>query len=372
MKTFLKFGLVILLLIGCGYYLANQIKTEVSVAPVTRGTAVNAVSSNVTVLSAVAIVEKSLESGRVVEAIFIPGSGSLQVEKGDVLCQLDTEMLDFEINKTKNQLTAAKKRIAAGSSYEYDLENALQDFEHNKKLNEMKQFPDSELKKQERHIEKLKRLIEVEKIDREADLAHHQESLTQLLTRREQTTIRASISGVISESYALVGNYIYAGNAVAKIISARNLIQLSISEEDYPGIDLGQKASIKFLGIADRTFEGTITNLVATANSATKRRVAFVTLDSTPANLLVAGMTGEANITKDIREDTLTIPRRAVFGNYVYVFDELKSEVNIHEVKTGFRDLHTVEILEGVEEGDLVVVKDLHSLNDGARVKLKK
>lgn len=370
MKLILKLGLILLILIGAGFFISEKTKPEVMIEAVEKGTATHEISANVTVLPSVEIIEKSLEQGRVVESIFIPGSGSLSVEKGDVLCRLDTETLDYEINKTKNQLSAAQKRIATGSAYELDLENAVQDYEHNKKLNEMQQFPDSELKKQERHIEKLKRMIEVENIDRETNLKHQEENLTQLLARREKMTIRASITGVISESYILTGNYVYPGNPVAKIISVTHLVQVSISEEDYPGIQLGQKASVKFLGIKNRTFSGTISNVVATANASTKRRLAFVTLDHTPADLLVPGMTGEAKIVKDRRDNTLLIPRKALVGKYVFVLNGNK--VELREVKSGYRGLNTVEILEGLDENDSIVVNNLQQLRDGDRVKLKK
>lgn len=362
---------IVIVVIIVGFFVSyNGLKTKVEVEPVTRGLAVDAVSANVTVLSSRENMEISLENGRVVESLFIPGSGAIEVTEGDIICRLDTEMLDFAIEKTRNQLDAATKRLAVGSAWELELGNAQQDYEHSKKLNEIDQFPSSELLKQERNLERLDRLVRTDAIDRKANLRHQEVHLAELQFRKERMTIRASFSGLMTEAYAYPGNYIYAGNSVAKIISKEKIIQLSISEEDFPGIQLDQDVVIRFLGIKGTSFHGKITNLVATANSQTKRRMVYVSLEDVDNNILVSGMTGEASITKASREDALIVPRRAVLGGHVFLVKG--SKIKIQEVSLGFRGLYKVEILAGLEEGDLLVVENLDDLRDGDRVSILK
>jgi len=365
LKILFIFGVVV-----AGWFVAtNSLRTAVAVAPVTRALAVDAVSANVTVLSSREAMEISLENGRVVEALFIPGSGAVEVAKGDIICRLDTEMLDFQIEKTKVHLDAARKRLAVGSAWELELGNARQDYQHSKRLNEIDQFPSSELLKQERNLERLDRLVKTDAIDREAQVRHQELHLQELQYRKARMTIRASFSGLMTEAYAFPGNYIYAGNRIAKIISKEKIIQLSISEEDFPGVQLQQAVVIQFLGIKGKSFHGTITSLVATANPETKRRQVYVTLDAMDDTRLVAGMTGEASITKASRGHALIVPRRAVLGNFVFLVEN--GTINVQTVKIGFRGLYRVEILEGLEEGDLVVVENLQDLRDGDPVSIR-
>lgn len=369
MKLRAKVYTLIAIIIAGFIVIYNGMKTAVQVEPVTQGLAVDAVSANVTVLASRENLEISLENGRVVESLFIPGSGAIEVTKGDIICRLDTEMLDFEIEKTQNQLDAATKHLAVGSAWELELGNAQQDYEHNKKLNAIDQFPASELLKQERNLERLDRLVRTEAIDRKANLRHQEVHLAELKFRKARMTIRASFSGLMTEAYVFPGNYIYAGNPVAKIISKEKIIQLSISEEDFPGIALHQDVVIRFLGIKSITFHGKITNLVATTNPQTKRRMVYVSLGDVDDHLLVSGMTGEASITKASRENALIVPRRAVLGGHV--FKVKGNRIRTQEVTLGFRGLYKVEILEGLEEGDLVVVENLEHLRNGDRVSIQ-
>jgi multidrug efflux pump subunit AcrA (membrane-fusion protein) len=126
---------------------------------------------------------------------------------------------------------------------------------------------------------------------------------------------------------------------------------------------------IQFLGIKGKSFHGTITSLVATANPETKRRQVYVTLDAMDDTRLVAGMTGEASITKASRDHALIVPRRAVLGNFVFLVES--GTINVQTVKIGFRGLYRVEILEGLEEGNLVVVENLQDLRDGDPISIR-
>lgn len=366
MKLFAKIGFVLLLILGGAYFVYQNAVPEVTVQQVTRGTAVDTVSANVTVLSAAEIQIKSLESGYVIDNAFVPGTGALEVKKGDILCRLDTEMLDFEINKTKNWLNAAQDKLGIGSPQELDLENLEQDYAHNKKLFEIEQYPESELKKQARVIERLRRQIETQRIDLQTDLNFRKEHLAELELRKSRMTIASPVDGLLTEAYAFSGSYIYGGSPVGKIISPGVIIQISISEEDFPGVMLGQAVSVKFLGMREKTFYGKITNLVATADPNTRRRNAFVSLEDAPPGLLVAGMTGEASVTKAEREDTLIIPQRALLGRFVFVAEG--EQVATREVKVGYKGLRLTEILEGLEEGDSVIVDNLEELRAGDRI----
>src|SRR5262249_52029128 len=97
-------------------------------------------------------------------------------------------------------------------------------------------------------------------------------------------------------------------------------------------------------------------------------RVLF-TLDQPNGNLL-PGMTGEMNIITGQRENALLVPSRAV-RNQTQVLVVKDGRVEQREVKTGFRSIERAEILEGLEEGDLVILSDQDLFRPGTRVQTR-
>jgi len=84
---------------------------------------------------------------------------------------------------------------------------------------------------------------------------------------------------------------------------------------------------------------------------------------------LTPRLTGEANIIVAERENTLIIPSRALLGDRVYAVKNGK--VDIRLVLKGYQGLHNVEVLEGLEEGELVIVEDLDRFKQGNKVKVQ-
>ena len=61
------------------------------------------------------------------------------------------------------------------------------------------------------------------------------------------------------------------------------------------------------------------------------------------------------------------MPRKALIGNSVFVVKNGK--VEIREVTVGAKNLEMVEILQGVDAGELVVIETPHLLRDGQSIR---
>ena len=108
----------------------------------------------------------------------------------------------------------------------------------------------------------------------------------------------------------------------------------------------------------------TVSQVLPTANN--QRYTVTLTLDKAPPNLMT-GMTGEMNIIAGKRENALIIPSRAVLGDRVFVVRD--GVVKPRAVKIGFRNIERTEVLEGLKEGEQVVVADQDLLKPGQRVR---
>jgi multidrug efflux pump subunit AcrA (membrane-fusion protein) len=108
--------------------------------------------------------------------------------------------------------------------------------------------------------------------------------------------------------------------------------------------------------------------VVEIAPDATRERKAFlvkVAFDKATAQLR-SGLTAEVNIIAGERDNTLVAPADAVTGGKAWVVREGKAEQV--PVTTGISDLTTREILEGLAEGELLIVSDPAKLTSGQSV----
>ena len=77
-------------------------------------------------------------------------------------------------------------------------------------------------------------------------------------------------------------------------------------------------------------------------------------------------MTGQAVVIKAERANAITVPRRALMGNYVAVV--VADRVELRKVESGFVGLEVAEILSGVAVGEAVIVDRPHIYRDGESV----
>lgn len=74
-------------------------------------------------------------------------------------------------------------------------------------------------------------------------------------------------------------------------------------------------------------------------------------------SLLYGGMTADVTFVTDSAEDVLYVSKKAVFEenglSYVYKKDAGGNRVKI-QVETGFSDMASIEIVSGLEEGDII------------------
>jgi multidrug efflux pump subunit AcrA (membrane-fusion protein) len=124
------------------------------------------------------------------------------------------------------------------------------------------------------------------------------------------------------------------------------------------------KAAVKLYAYPDKELSATVSQVIPTANN--QRYTVNLDFDHPPDNLM-AGETGEMNIISGTRENALLIPTRALSGDKIWVVQD--DMVKPRTVKVGFRNLEQAEILEGLHEGEQVVVADQDLLRTGMSVR---
>lgn len=137
------------------------------------------------------------------------------------------------------------------------------------------------------------------------------------------------------------------------------VLAVSVDELDINSVELGQEATVELDAIEDETFTGEVTAIGDTASASCG--VAKYTVSPTipKDDRMKQGMNASATITIDSRENVVTIPVNALQeeGSKVFVYTEQDDDGNLSgekEVTTGLSNGTTVEITDGLEEGDTV------------------
>lgn len=190
-------------------------------------------------------------------------------------------------------------------------------------------------------------------------------------------TIRAPFTGVITKRYADTGSMIQAGissqtQAMPVVRLAQNdllRLILPVPVSDVASVRDGQPVDVNVVSIG-RTLRGTVTRYADSVQMATRTMDTEVDVLN-PDGSLVPGMYAEVHLHLAARPNVLSVPLDAVDGlgtsvQQVYVVRD--GVVHLKNVKTGLQTSTRVEILDGLERGDKVIVGRHTGLSDGEKV----
>ena len=126
-------------------------------------------------------------------------------------------------------------------------------------------------------------------------------------------------------------------------------------------ISLGSEANISFTAYPEEIFRAQVTE-ISDASTDSDGNVLYdvtVTLEGDVSKFF-QGMTGDITFVTKQSEETLYIYRRAVITenekSYVKVRDEEGNTVK-KEISTGFSDGIYIQVVEGLSEGDIVLIE---------------
>ncbi len=310
----------------------QQVSIPVEAAPVSRGE-IRSTYRTTSTLEAKADAEVNSKATGLVQTVLVEEGD--HVEAGQVLATLDTERQRIQLAQGKAELGQLKSEMA--------------------------------------RIEKMyqRKLVSADVYDK---LKWQLESMTASVGMQElslrDTEIRAPISGVIARRYVKVGQLIteYSSKALFHVVSQQRLeAVVNLPESQLPQVKVGQIASLNFAGLPVQQAKIVRISPVVDATSGTAR----VTIGIDNADLtLKAGMFAQIELQYDAKDAALLVPKRAVLAmdNTSSVFVVKDGQVSRKQIKTGYESDSSVEVLDGLSEGDQVVTAGQASLKEKSLV----
>lgn len=177
------------------------------------------------------------------------------------------------------------------------------------------------------------------------------------------TKLTSPINGLITAAPELVAPINILPTDVFTVIDPQSLIfRVLIDELDLNLIYEGQRATISFDALSGLETESTISNIALTSTvstSGTAFEVEFA-LPNLDLNQVRLGLNGDAKVVLEEKKQVGSIPLEALYvkdgRQYVKVLDQNKKQVVEKTVTTGLETEDDIEILSGLEWGDLIVI----------------
>lgn len=215
--------------------------------------------------------------------------------------------------------------------------------------------------------------------DQEKKVADAKKSLKDAEDELENYSVYAPFGGTIAAVSAEMGDSVSSGTTLTTLITEQKIAEISLNEVDVANVKVDQKAILTFDALQDITLTGKVYEVdeVGTVSQGVVSYGVKISLD-TENNQVKPGMTVSAAIITNTKQDVLLIPASAVksFGSTYYVEvlsnSDISDEVNSSSVTSknpptkkeiiiGLSDDSSMEILSGLEEGDMIITKTIIS-----------
>jgi RND family efflux transporter MFP subunit len=190
--------------------------------------------------------------------------------------------------------------------------------------------------------------------------------------RVSDANIKSPINGIVNKRYIEVGAFVTAqGTQLFELVDVSKLkLKVNVNEGQVANLNVGDKVQIKSNVFPADNFSGKITFIAAKADGTLNFPI-DIEVENNHKNTIKAGMYGTAVFKFPKQAAAITIPRGAFVGsvssNQIFVLEN-GNTAKLRKVIAGRTIADQVEIIEGLKEGETVIVSGQINLIDGSSV----
>ena len=333
------------------------------------------------VIEAISSVEiKSKASG---EVLFLGAEVGDFVDRGFMLAQIDQRTANNIVDQTKSDLEAAKVRLL----------NAESQYERGIELHKQSSISDKDFEDIKENYAQAK-----------STLVRNEVSFENAKISLDDTEVKSPIDGTVISRPVEVGQVIssptsaFGEGSILMMMADLSKVRVRalVDEIDVGKVEIGQSVSIKVAAYRDREFIGTVSKIEPKAYIQQNVTTFPVLIDiNNEDNLLLIGMNTDVVIQILDKDVSLSVPTMSLrtrkdiytaaavldieketidnfliksvdgenFNRFIVIKDSKKGPY-LSWVKVGVSDLYNVEVVEGLNEGDIVYILPSKSLFD--------
>jgi RND family efflux transporter MFP subunit len=366
-KNLILAGVAVALVIFAIIYFTTLPVAEVAI--VQRGTAISAIYGTVRIEPSLVLPVRAQNAGFIQLAeVLSAGRGAIgrSVEKGELLATIADEATARQLKQARADLEAARERAQLPLPSAEALKVAEDNLSRLQKLTGLSNVPQVEFEKAKSEVNRLKALVETERIERDRNLAMLDEAAKKLEAQMKNSEIRSPLDGLLTAIKTIDGELVAERAELFTVSSRKNYVRGEVDEEDVGEVKTGMEAIVQVYAFRTRQFRAKVSAIQPAADPETQRYTIVLELENPPENLM-AGMTGEMNIITGTHDNALLLPTRALVVDQALVVK--RGLIQSRTVKVGYRTLDFSEVLSGVTEGEHVVLSDQDKLRPGRPVR---
>jgi len=214
-------------------------------------------------------------------------------------------------------------------------------------------------------------------------VAQKEDALLDAKERLAECFIRAPFDGIVAKINIKKGDTVSSGTVLATLITQQKIAEITLNEIDIPKIKIAQKVTITFDAIDDFSVIGEVAE-VDTLGTVSQGVVTYnvkIAFDAQDEGVK-PGMSLSAAIITNVKQNALLMPNSAIKQqgdvSYVQAVDRTAIESNpamanisgaiipvsnLHtqQIQVGLANDTTTEIIDGLEEGDVVIIQTISS-----------
>ncbi|NQZ99619.1 MAG: efflux RND transporter periplasmic adaptor subunit [Myxococcales bacterium] len=291
--------------------------------------------------------------GRVIRRSVEPGDA---VERDQVIVELDASRLALAVDEARATLQAR----------EVDLSEARAELERGDQL-----IRGNSISDQQRDALRFA-----------AERAESAWALAAVAVRAAERTladshVRAPFTGTLESVSVHVGDYLVPGTPIATLFDLASVrIVAGVTAAEAAALSRESIATVSFAELGGFERRGEVKSVGRVADPASGTYPVELWIDNRDDQLRV-GMVTSVQFATESDETYAVIPRAALIRRdgqlsvFVIVEDEDGTRAVLRRARIGRSSPQTVELLEGAEIGERVVVEGLFALRDGARVSVE-
>jgi HlyD family secretion protein len=388
--------------------------TEVEIAKADTMTIVETVSATGKIQPEIEVKISSEVSG---EIIALPVKEGQVVKKGDLLVKINPDLYTSGYNRTVAGLSQTKAGLGQADA---SFKEAKLNYDRSKTL-----FDKGIISKSD--WDKAVSAFEGAKASKQSAYYNVQSASATVNEAKDnlgRTTIYAPADGTISMLNVELGERVLGtqqmtGTEILRVANLNNMeVEVDVNENDIVKINVGDSANVEVDAYLKKKFKGLVTSIsnsastTLTADQVTNFKVKVRILKESYQDLLEGkplsyspfrpGMTATVDIITTRKENVLGIPISAVVvksdttavkklevedpsaeeykvkpksdKKYECVFVKVGDKSKIRIIKTGIQDDTNIEVMEGIQKGDVIIIGPYTTvtkdLNSGDKVKV--
>lgn len=273
------------------------------------------------------------------------------ISAGDVLMQIDAKDIQQTVNSSSAQMYSA----------------------------------DSQLRLAESNLKRYEQLLEQGAISRAqydqfsntydvavAGVRQASAQYAQGANQLDYSLLRSDKSGVVSSISAEMGQVVSSGQTVVTIVQdGEREVEINVPENRIEELRKTKELKVTFWALPNLAVDGKVREISPMADATTRTFKVRISLINLPPEIKL-GMTAAVTMIGSSAQQAIHIPLAAIYqtSDTPAVWVVAGDTLTLRPVKTGNFGDKTIQVLEGLQQGDCIVTAGVHKLKEGQRVKV--